>query len=174
MDDMDEVLQSDNYPVNSTITYNLCTNLCCIGDEDKYKLQCVKCNRLVHYRCTSLPPYQLQMFMTSNYRKFQCHSCVVVDEYINNQVLDKSVSKYEEQIKSLTETIIVKEECIRNKEEELKKLRNNIDEDPDGIGELQRKKRKRVSFQENEGSFEIYNNNYKIILNLPTEQTKTR
>ena len=42
---------------------------------DKYKLDCAEYKRLVYYRCTSLPTYQLQLFLTKGYRKFICCKC---------------------------------------------------------------------------------------------------
>ena len=46
-----------------------CTPTNCKHDNDKYKLECTEWKRLVHYGCTSLPPYQLQLFLTKVYRK---------------------------------------------------------------------------------------------------------
>ena len=41
-------------------------------DSNKYKLECTKWKRLVHYGCTSVPTYQLQLFLTKGYREFMC------------------------------------------------------------------------------------------------------
>ena len=54
----------------------------CISDEDIYKMKCNECQRLVHYKCTSLPTYQLQQFLTKGYRNFVCVNCVEVPEYL--------------------------------------------------------------------------------------------
>ena len=47
-----------------------------IDDGDQYKVECKDCQRLVHYKCTHLPLYQLQLFLTTGYRKFVCINCV--------------------------------------------------------------------------------------------------
>ena len=60
----------------------LCTRDECISDHDIYKLQCLKCERLVHYKCTRLPLYQLQHFLTRKYRKFVCRNCTDVQHYL--------------------------------------------------------------------------------------------
>ena len=51
--------------------------------NDKYKLKCAKYKRLVHYRCTSLPTYQLQLFLTKGDRKFICCKCVEIPSYLH-------------------------------------------------------------------------------------------
>ena len=33
-------------------------------DSNKHKLECAECKRLAHDGCTSLPTYQLQLFLT--------------------------------------------------------------------------------------------------------------
>ena len=58
-----------------------CTQLC-ESDEDKYKLECKKCNRLVHYRCTRLPLYQIEHFMKSGYSRFICANCTTIQKYL--------------------------------------------------------------------------------------------
>ena len=59
-----------------------CTPLACVQDDDKYKLECVECKLLVHYRCTQLPLYQIQLFLTKGYRKYICLNCVKVPTYL--------------------------------------------------------------------------------------------
>ena len=61
---------------------SLCTLSACISDEDIYKMKCNECQRLVHYKCTRLPTYQLQQFLTKGYRNFVCVKCVEVPEYL--------------------------------------------------------------------------------------------
>ena len=53
-----------------------------MDDEDSYKLECSVCQRLLHYRCTELPLYQLQHFMTKSYRKFVCTNCTTVEQWL--------------------------------------------------------------------------------------------
>ena len=59
-----------------------CTLTDCKYGNDKYKLECAKCKRLVHYGCTSLPHYQLQLFLTKGYQKFICCKCIEIHSYL--------------------------------------------------------------------------------------------
>ena len=59
-----------------------CTPYSCLCDDDQYKLECVECKRHVHYRCTRLPDYQIQLFLTKKYRKYVCENCIEVPEYL--------------------------------------------------------------------------------------------
>ena len=60
-----------------------CTTTNCKDDKDKYKLECAKCKRLVHCGCTSLPTYQLQLFLTKGHRKFICCKWVEIPSYVH-------------------------------------------------------------------------------------------
>ena len=59
-----------------------CTPYSCLCDDDQYKLECAECKRHVHYRCTRLPDYQIQLFLTKKYRKYVCENCIEVPEYL--------------------------------------------------------------------------------------------
>ena len=64
------------------------------------------CQRLVHYKCTHLPLYQLQLFLTTGYRKFVCINCVNIPKYLEELVPAQSPS----QTKTMAElTIALKE-----------------------------------------------------------------
>ena len=58
-----------------------CTPTNCKYDNNKYKLECVECKRLAHYGRTSLPTYQLQLFLAKGYGKFICCKCVEKHHY---------------------------------------------------------------------------------------------
>ena len=59
-----------------------CTPNACTQDDDQYKLECTDCHRLVHYKCTQLPKFQVHLFLTKGYRKFVCVNCVEIPEYL--------------------------------------------------------------------------------------------
>ena len=75
--DGDIYIESETSPENTG-----CTPLACVQDDDKYKLECAECKLLVHYRCTQLPLYQIQLFLTKGYRKYICLNCVEVPTYL--------------------------------------------------------------------------------------------
>ena len=47
-------------------------------DNDKYRLECAECKRLVRHGCTSFPTYQRQLFLTKGYQKKICCKCVEI------------------------------------------------------------------------------------------------
>ena len=61
-----------------------CTQAACRDDNDINKFECEKCNRFVHYRCTNLPLYQIQRYLTKNFRKYHCVSCVKIQPSLKN------------------------------------------------------------------------------------------
>ena len=61
--------------------YGPCTPNKCFSNEiikDNDVLQCRKCERKVHYACTELPAYQIQLCLQYRSRSFQCAQCVAV------------------------------------------------------------------------------------------------
>jgi len=53
-----------------------CTQQCNDG-QNAYMIQCCKCQKLTHYRCTRLPVYQLYI-LTSTSRRYTCEKCTTV------------------------------------------------------------------------------------------------
>ena len=83
-----------------------CKQSLCVDDGDQHKVECKDCQRLVHYKCTHLPLYQLQLFLTTGYRKFVCINCVNIPKYLEELVPAQSPS----QTKTMAElTIALKE-----------------------------------------------------------------
>ena len=78
-----------------------CTPTDCKYGNDKYKLECAKCKRLVRYGCTSLPHYQLQLFLTKGYQKFICCKCVQIPSYLHAISLNRNEVHLETVIKKL-------------------------------------------------------------------------
>ena len=58
-----------------------CTPDNCFMNEvvkDNDVLQCRRCERFVHYACTELPAYQIQLCLQYKSRRFECAKCVTV------------------------------------------------------------------------------------------------
>ena len=53
-------------------------------------MECSQCERCFHYRCTGLPVYQIQHFMTRGYRKFVCKKCTAIPDYLK-ELFDNEV-----------------------------------------------------------------------------------
>ena len=61
--------------------YGSCTpDTCFFSDiiKDNDVLQCKKCDRFVHYACSELPTYQIQICLQYRQRSFQCANCVEI------------------------------------------------------------------------------------------------
>ena len=67
-----------------------CKTTNCTYGNDKYQVECAKCKRLVHYGCTFLPIYQLQLFLRKGYRKFICRKCVEIPSYLHASSLNQN------------------------------------------------------------------------------------
>ena len=59
-----------------------CTTKECVDDADQNTLRCSVCKRRGHYKCTMLPLYQLQRYLTfgNNYYKYICVTCIEVQD----------------------------------------------------------------------------------------------
>ena len=44
---------------------------------DDHGIECEKCKKWVHYKCTLLPPYSIMLFSKSG-RQYSCETCVLV------------------------------------------------------------------------------------------------
>ena len=89
----------DAESTQATVSQSKPTN--CEYDNDKYKLECAECKRLVQYGCTSLPTYQLQLFLTKVYRKFICCKCVGIPTYQHAISLNRNEAHLKTVIKEL-------------------------------------------------------------------------
>ena len=98
----------------SSGTISSCSLHACINDEDQYKLECDKCNRYVHYRCTELPLYQLSQFLIKGYRKYHCTNCVHVPEYLVD--LPKIPSLTTNQERTMADLTIAIKQCNEENE----------------------------------------------------------
>ena len=127
-------MEGDASPPDKILEPEKCTNTNCINDTDQQKLLCGSCKRRVHLRCTLLPPYQIERFLTFGkyYNTFICVNCVEVPDYLleidaREQKLTKD--KYEEELKrsnNFKDEILSLNELIRNKETELQELKQKL------------------------------------------------
>ena len=121
----------------------LCTDSECIEDNGNHVLKCPKCNRNVHYRCTSLPAYQLQVILLVKKTRnsgYHCQNCVVVSDEIKELVPAKtrmiplSASKELERLKKenaghITNKVVL-EQIIQDQKTKLTMLKNNLETNP--------------------------------------------
>ena len=71
-----------NTTKSSSTELLICNSKQCVDDQDKDSLTCTKCKRSIHYRCTMLPAYQIQMFVNLKSHRFRCQNCVDVSPEI--------------------------------------------------------------------------------------------
>lgn len=101
-----------------------CSVTKCYNVNEENTLQCLNCHRYVHYRCTQLPPYQVQMFVNKNKRltTYTCSNCVTVSKDVAD------LCKQDDQdIASLKTDISERDKVITKKEENEAKLRRVIE-----------------------------------------------
>ena len=68
-----------------TFEYHKCSPQKCIFEDERCKdvaLQCRKCHRHVHYQCSQLPAYQIQLCLLFKERRYQCQNCIKVSAQI--------------------------------------------------------------------------------------------
>ena len=107
-------------PDDEEIDTDRCTEHNCIKDDDKMKIQCQKCQRMLHFACTGLPPYQLNMFLNKGYRKFLCITCCSPAKELGRKIHEQA-----ERINSCTHSYKEIEACegiIQVKSENEKRL----------------------------------------------------
>ena len=97
-------MEGDVFSSDTILEPEKCTTNNCIHNTDQQKLHCITCKRHVHLRCTLLPPYQLQRFLTfaKGYCTYICANCVEIPEYLQEISLraQKEVfqEKYEQEL----------------------------------------------------------------------------
>ena len=82
------------------------------ANVDKYKSDCSKCQKPIHFECTNLPAYQLYLFTRKNYRVYICTllycicgRCVTEsDQDISHEFIKRSIENkiqnYEQSLKT--------------------------------------------------------------------------
>ena len=123
---------------------SICSDAACIEDQDKNSLKCV-CERLVHYRCTKLPAYQIQVINKKRNYSFHCQNCMEVPESLlelvparkaRSQQLQASKStrtqndEYEKTIKTLKGNEQHLLSVIEKQQAELSDLKKKLKKDP--------------------------------------------
>ena len=73
---------TQSFTIKRSLIKAKCTKNECITDEDKWKLECKQCKRLVHFQCTRLPLYQIDYFMIKGNRKYVCETCTKIQPYL--------------------------------------------------------------------------------------------
>ena len=61
-------------------TQERCSLTKCFDDGDQYHLRCKTCKQKVHYRCTQLPYYELERYLSSSNRVHKCRNCSQVSD----------------------------------------------------------------------------------------------
>lgn len=103
----------------------LCSPSSCADDQNEESLTCSKCNRLVHYICTRLPPYMIAVCKdgrrTANACKYVCQNCVKVTKdllVLSPQPGPQPSLRTAAELAKLNET-------IKENEKTIKKLKSN-------------------------------------------------
>ena len=80
-------IPTPNNAENNTVR---CTELRCVNDTEQMRIECQKCSKTVHYACTGLPAYQLNMFLNKGYRKYVCRTCCSPAKDLNKRMQEQA------------------------------------------------------------------------------------
>jgi len=108
-------------PIEAANTTATCTLVTCIDDEDQNRLKCRSCQRMVHYECTQLPLYQLQIFANTYNNQYVCHNCVRITRSLRSKIgenkyhmMQEQIAKKDDEIKKLKKQLTKNREVINN------------------------------------------------------------
>lgn len=133
-----------------------CTSTeCTDADDINKKLKCSKCTRLVNFRCTHLPLYQIQRYLTFgiHYSKYVCVNCVNITKELSDlveinieefgdyrvkyvQEIEKSAN-YKEEIARLNHLLSEKEKEVAKLNKSIQALESRVENVP---GQTKRKR----------------------------------
>ena len=98
-------------------TTEVCTLTGCIDDEDQNRLKCRNCQRMVHYECTQLPLYQLQIFVNTYNNQYVCHNCVRITRSLKSKIGENTYHMMQKEIAKKDDVIMkLKNESDKNRE----------------------------------------------------------
>lgn len=115
--------------LNRSVSERKCTSIACAVDLQKNVLQCTKCSRFVHYQCSFLPAYQIQVFI-SNKRsnKFTCINCVDVSkDLIDLSKTGDNTQVFIDRIKHLEKDVEGCKNIMRSQQEKEINMSNQIE-----------------------------------------------
>ncbi|XP_066910110.1 uncharacterized protein PF3D7_1120000-like [Clytia hemisphaerica] len=151
---MDEDPPSDisSIDITSTETPPKCTTANCFVPDKANTLKCsmVKCSRLVHFKCSKLPAYQVQIHLNNqtlkrNKATFVCSNCVDISKDIESLCMesdqenlkniiherDRSIKDYQKKVKILK----TKNKSLENESYNVDDFEKKIKEQIDTLGE---------------------------------------
>ena len=114
-----EVASETTMPNTETISE--CTDKVCNEGKDQYKLECKRCHRFVHQKCTKLPLYQITLFVTKGYQSYICVNCVDIPDYLIDAIPTTSTSSAND-----TEAVNKLYAALKKKEEENDCHKSNV------------------------------------------------
>ena len=80
---MAELIKTKNNKISQKLQE--CSPQKCFFKDESSKdvaLQCRKCHRAVHYKCSRLPSYQIQLCLSFEERRYQCPNCIKVSQQV--------------------------------------------------------------------------------------------
>ena len=95
--------------IENSPKYRSCTTEKCFIDAKTKKndtLQCRKCERYVHYVCSELPLYQIQICLQYKTRSFQCVKCVFISPKLLERVKNEDEEESIDVVKDTTNAMM--------------------------------------------------------------------
>ena len=97
-----------------TKTASCTQETCDFSERDDKNFQCNQCKRLIHYRCTGLPLYQIHQFLTKKYRNYVCVSCTQVPQHLKTIIPRPPAASKSKEVADLEEIIKANETQIHS------------------------------------------------------------
>ena len=111
----------------------------CVDDGDKKAVLCSKCRRSVHYCCTKLPAYQIQVILTKRTYGYYCQNCVAVPQELLELDSKQNVLELTEETIRLKREIEGCEAIIKKHKENEEELKNTMKSQGHDLKNLEQK-----------------------------------
>ena len=159
---------SSTASVTSNTSTLICTMDKCVDDQDIDVLKCCKCERSVHYRCTRLPAYQIQLFKSTKRKKYQyqCQNCVQVPQELLDLIPNKERShpslKTERELERLQQDVKNSEDIIKKQKENENHFLKLIEDQQKELTDLKGKLQSNPGYHTLEYVEDQFEKNFKI------------
>ena len=121
-----------------------CCSTNCVGSFNKKEvLQCSKCNRCIHFRCSQLPPYQIQFFIANrrrNMTSFCCINCTDVSKDVTDLCKENKTQDLQLRIQTLERDVEACKNIIKVHQEKERDSLSIIDNYKSKVTKLKEKK----------------------------------
>ena len=172
---LDEI-SSNDLEINKSLIYASC--VMCSDKDDNDVIECSICHNWIHFQCTKLPAYQIQIFINTN-RKLTCENCAnqpeeeLVAKCFDNcffeilQLKDNRINEKSKESERLqNEIIMIRRRCEEIENTNMKKINNYKTQ----ISELSAKAESHINLKEKYSELSSKNEKQQTVLATKTKE----